>query len=101
MGKCEQRLIPMTVRVAGQPVQLVGIHQDYVLDEQYITMLYVQGHIHSNSAYMQLADMPYEVLNLYSAYITDAEVIGHTKEGELQFEYELTVRCRLPYIVGG
>lgn len=97
MCKCKQ-LIPSTVRVDGYAVQLVGIHQDYVRDNQYITTLYVRGHIRSNSAYMALADMPYEVLNLHAAYLTDADVIGHTASGELQFEYELTVRDRLPYI---
>lgn len=100
-SKCVQRLIPVPVRVAGQTVQLVGVHQDYVRDEQYVTTLYVEGHIHSNSAYLALADMPFEVLNMHTAYITDAEVIGLTVTGELQFEYELTVRDRLQYIIGG
>lgn len=99
--KCVQRLVPTNVKVAGQTVQLVGIHQDYVHEELYITTLYVEGHIHSNSAYLVLADMPFEVLNMHTAYITDAEVIGHTvATGEFIFEYELTVRDRLPYIKG-
>lgn len=94
-------LVPTIVKVGGQAVQLVGIHQDYVCDMQYVTLLYVKGHIHSNSAYLPLGDMPLEVLNWHTAYITDAEVIGYTEDGEFIFEYELTVRDRLPYIMGG
>ena len=101
MSGCVQRLIPTPVKVDGYSVQLVGIHQDYVRDEQYITTIYVEGHIHSNSAYMKLAGMPFEVLNMHTAYMTDADVVGYTGTGELLFEYELTVRDRLPYIIGG
>ena len=96
-----ERLIPamLMVRVDGHTVQLVDIRQERVRDDQYITMLYVRGHIHSNSAYMVLEDMPCEALNRHVAYLTDADVIGHTDGGELQFEYELTVRDRVPRII--
>lgn len=100
MSTCVQRLVPTTVRVAGQTVQLVGIHQDYVCDEQYVTTLYVEGYLHCTGAYMSLADMPFEALNFQSAYITDAAMIGYGTDGKFIFEYELTVRCRLPYIMG-
>ena len=95
------KLSPVAVKVADSDVQLVGIHQDYVFNDTYITYLYVEGHIRSNSAFMPLAEVPFEILNMHTAYITDASVIGYTSTGEFIFNYELTVRVRLPYLLGG
>lgn len=92
---------PTVVKVAGSIVQFVGIHQDYIRNDRYLTMLYVRGRIRSSNPHMRLAEMPIELLNLHTAYLTDASVIDRTADGELLFEYELTVRDLLPCIMEG
>lgn len=87
------------VRVAGCPVTLVGIYQDYVWADRYLTTLHVVGRIHSDSAYLPLADMPHDILNLQTAYMTDAELVGLSVTDGFVFKYELTVRDKLPYIL--
>lgn len=89
------------VRVAGCPVQLVDICQDNVIGNLYLTTLCVEGHIHCTSGFMPLSDMPFDILNIQTAYITDASVIGRTDSDEFIFRYTLTLRSLLPYLLEG